>query len=99
MRSILAKRWVWITALFATINTVGLIHIASLAKKPARHGLTVESFEPQAVASADSAISIRFSQPMVRGEEVGEELAEAPVAFAPALSGRWSWADTRTLHF
>src|SRR5690606_33837834 len=44
-------------------------------------------------------LGVRFNRPMVRGSEVGHELARAPVSFVPPVPGTWRWATRSSLVF
>jgi hypothetical protein len=43
------------------------------------------------------ALSIRFNRPMVRGSEIGREVAETPIVTAPPVSGIWRWSTRSTI--
>ncbi|HUT34060.1 MAG TPA: alpha-2-macroglobulin [Planctomycetota bacterium] len=98
MRAILAKRWVWITALFATINIVGLVVIASQLRHRTA-ALRIEAFRPEGETDPAAEVTIRFNQLMVASEEVGKEAEGGLVLFSPAVEGRLTWADRMTLSF
>jgi len=44
-------------------------------------------------------VILNFSHPMIAKEKVGQPEVTPPVTFEPALSGRATWADDRTLVF
>jgi len=98
MRRFFAKRWVWVTALFAVINIVGLAAIVSVLRQPTR-GLRVEAFEPEGQASPDTGIVVRFNQTMVTAAEVGQELPDGLLSVVPAVPGKAVWRDKLTAAF
>ncbi|MBM4033337.1 MAG: hypothetical protein FJ291_16360 [Planctomycetes bacterium] len=98
MRAILAKRWVWVTGLFAAINIAGLAVIASQLRGRAA-ALRVEAFEPQGEAGPDAELQVRFSQLMAAQEEAGKEAGAELLKLTPATTGQLVWADRMTLAF
>ncbi|MBI5480420.1 MAG: hypothetical protein HY906_16270, partial [Deltaproteobacteria bacterium] len=44
-------------------------------------------------------VRLLFDRPVVAAEEVGRDLPQAPVRFAPAVEGRARWIDRQTLVF
>ncbi len=44
-------------------------------------------------------LSIRFNRPMVRGSQVGVDVAEPPIEFDPAVAGTFRWTSRSTLVF
>ena len=98
MRAVLAKPWVWVTGLFATINVVGLAVVSSQLRARGAE-LRVEAFEPGGEVSPDGELAVRFSQPMAASEEVGKEADGGLLSFAPAIEGRLAWRDRFTLAF
>jgi len=92
MRAILANRWVWVTALFATLNAAGLIGILSALRQRSGH-LRVEAFEPEGECAPSATPTLRFNQLMALQEEVGAELPAGTVALRPPVPGRFVWSS------
>ena len=107
MLGVLRKRWVWITALFAVLNAAGLyvIYAKYTALQERRGELEIEEFTPQDEAAVESAITIRFAEPMVLPEQVGEPVQTELVSIRPKdsdageVAGTFEWQDMRTLRF
>ncbi|MFW6164534.1 MAG: Ig-like domain-containing protein, partial [Planctomycetota bacterium] len=98
MPALLRKRWVWVTALFAVINVLGLWAIVQAIEGRGRR-LRVERFLPEGVASTQSIVSVRFDQPMVTRSQIGEPVAEGLLDVFPPVPGGAAWSDTRTATF
>ncbi len=45
------------------------------------------------------SFSVRFNRPMVRGVDVGRDLAESPLVLRPAIAGTTRWVSRSTLSF
>ena len=101
MRKLLHARWLWITALFAAINIIGIVKIAS-GPGAALPRLSIESFEPpqgDALTGQAAGIRLAFNQPMAAVEQLGKPLEQQPVSFTPPIRGQCTWANQRTLAF
>ena len=63
-----------------------------LAAKPPEVELIVEgdALEPA------STVEVRFARPMVSAEQIGVVVKDAPLVFAPALPGQFTWLSTRS---
>ena len=63
-----------------------------LAAKPPEVELIVEgdALEPA------STVEVRFARPMVAAEQIGVVVKDAPLVFAPALPGQFTWLSTRS---
>src|SRR5512136_54101 len=51
------------------------------------------------LVSSDQAIRVRFVDPVVGEDKVGQENVKPAFSFKPGIKGRETWEDTRTLSF
>jgi len=99
MRRFLGQRWVWVVAMFAVINVLGLGVIGWMVVGGSG-GLKVEEFSPGAeTAAVNAAILLRFDQPMVPPAEVDSAVGPNLVSMRPHVAGEFVWRDVRTLMF
>lgn len=88
-------------ALFAIVGTVGAIFVPSLScsteKKKTASSLNVTSYPPNETSTGTTEVQLRFDQPVVDEDQIGDKVEKPPIEVEPAVSAKAYWLDRQTM--
>ena len=90
MRRLLQKKWLWITALFAVINVIGLVAIYRAIRTPGP-ALSVHISPSAGELSITDRPRVEFSEPMIPRTAIGQPVAPDMIQLTPAEDGEFVW--------
>lgn len=96
-RRALAARTVAAVALACAGVTAASLSLSCGGKSKKTASLVVSSYSPSEESTGSEPIQLRFDQPVVGDDQVGETLTAAPVAVEPAIQTTAYWLDRQTL--